>query len=203
MKDTVQKIAVGVILAVFSGVLGAYISDQRQPNVQLLIDRAIDLASERITVFRLRNFGGGIASGSEVRLSPKVAASDLSLVTTSPVAAISGSPVVVSVDKLKPKDGIVFFLREARTSALQPKELVESAVYDQGAVAITTLDERLESYIWQKQVQGFSVGIVVGVFLFGLILSVDRWVQKKTANKAPEPTTTSVTSPAAQEPRQP
>lgn len=51
-------------------------------------------------------------------------------------------------------------------------------------MVITTLDERIWSFVWMKQVEAFVVGFASGAAVFGVILITMRVVEKRAAKKS-------------------
>lgn len=190
MKDLGKKIAGYVASVALGALVTIYINDRRHPDLRLFLEGPIDLATERVTVLRLRNLGGGSALDAEVRLSPKIPVSDVSLVSAYPPATISGSPVLITVPKLKPKDSVVLFYREPKGSSFRPKEMIDGAVYDQGQVSVSSGDELLENYVWQKQAMAFLYGAaaMMGVLLFS------AWLVELLQKKSTATATTATTS---------
>lgn len=184
MKDSLQKIAVGIIIAVFSAYIGWVVAFQRLPNVQLVIDRPLELDADRVTVFRLENYGGGVGNGVELRFNAKIALSDIKLITKFPQTSVSGAPVMLSIQKLKPKDPVIFYIREPKSTLSAARELIDSVVYDDGKTIVSTYDERLESYVSQKRRDAFLVGFSSGAFSLLLVTAIFMWREKRAKNRA-------------------
>jgi hypothetical protein len=160
MNDVFPKIAIGLVTGIACILLGFYLGELRQPDLQLVIERPIELATERIRVLRLRNHGGGVATGAEVRFSAKIMPANLALVTKVPKATIDAEPTVLTLDKLKPHDSVVLFYKEPTGNATPPRELIETALYDQGQVVVSTGDENRETEVQRRLNGAYFIGAV-------------------------------------------